>query len=138
MKLEWRLSNSSSIQIINCKFKRSLTCNISSPRITFHPFRRQPRLLLSHLLDVNLAENDIAIIKLKSPESLSCQENIVWPACLPEDEEEEEEEEEEKYVNGLISGWGKLGDQLASSRLLRAASVPIVTSAECNTNVEIN
>ena len=64
---------------------------------------------MSLLLDINLAENDIAIIKVRSPDSLTCLERRVWPACLPTLGEEEEEEEEEEYVTGLVSGWGRLG-----------------------------
>ena len=108
---------------------------VTTSRVSLHPgfLRRQPRLLMSLLLDINLAENDIAIIKVRSPASLTCLERRVWPACLPSPGEEEEEEEE--YVTGLVSGWGRLGDHQSWSELLRAASIPIVSPAECKRNV---
>ena len=89
---------------------------------------------MSLLLDINLAENDIAIIKVRSPDSLTCLERRVWPACLPIPGEEEEEEE---YVTGLVSGWGRLGDHQSWSESLRAANIPIVSTAECKRNVKL-
>ena len=107
---------------------------LSLSRVSLRPsfLRRQPRLLMSLLLDINLAENDIAIIKVKSPDTLSCRERRVWPACLPTPGEEEEE-----YVTGLVSGWGRLGDHQSSSSVLRAANIPIVSTAECKRNVKL-
>ena len=80
-------------------------------------------------MEINLAVNDIAIIRVKnsSSSSLECLERAVVPACLPSPDE--------KFSSGLMSGWGKLGDSQAWSRLLRAASVSIVSTSACNRNV---
>ena len=89
----------------------------------------QSRLLLSTLLNINLAVNDIAIIRVKnsSSSSLECLERAVVPACLPSPGE--------NFSSGLMSGWGRLGDRQAWSRLLRAAPVSIVSPGACNRNV---
>ena len=34
-------------------------------------------------LNVSIYENDIAILKLESPQLLQCEEGKIWPACLP-------------------------------------------------------
>ena len=41
------------------------------------------RKFLFNSLNVSIFENDIAILKLKNPEMLRCEERKVWPACLP-------------------------------------------------------
>ena len=99
-----------------------------SPRLDLHPafLGVQPRLLL----EINLAVNDIAIIRVKnSSSSLECLERAVVPACLPSPGE--------KFSSGLMSGWGRLGDSQPWSRFLRAAPVDIVRPEACNRNVRI-
>ena len=41
------------------------------------------RRFLQNALNVSIYENDIAILKLESPELLKCEEKKIWPACLP-------------------------------------------------------
>ena len=50
------------------------------------------------------------------------------PACLPAPGQ--------TFSTGLMSGWGRLGDSQSWSRTLRAASVSIVTTGDCNENVK--
>ena len=38
---------------------------------------------LFNALNVSIYENDIAILKVESPELLKCQQKKIWPACLP-------------------------------------------------------
>ena len=44
---------------------------------------KQPRFFFNGL-NLTVSENDLAILKVKDPETLECQERIIWPACLPE------------------------------------------------------
>ena len=34
-------------------------------------------------LNISIYENDIAILKVKNPETLRCEQKKIWPACLP-------------------------------------------------------
>ena len=34
-------------------------------------------------LNINIWENDIAIIKVKNGSTLPCSKRSIWPACLP-------------------------------------------------------
>ena len=38
---------------------------------------------LFNALNISIFENDIAILKLESPDLLQCQQRKIWPACLP-------------------------------------------------------
>ena len=38
---------------------------------------------LFNALNVSIYENDIALLKLQSPQLLQCEQNNIWPACLP-------------------------------------------------------
>ena len=52
-------------------------------RVNIHARERQPRLFFNGV-NLTVVENDLAILRVKNPESLKCRERIIWPACLPE------------------------------------------------------
>ena len=52
-------------------------------RVGVHARERQPRFFFNGL-NLTVVENDLAVLKVKNPETLQCEERKIWPACLPE------------------------------------------------------
>ena len=77
-----------------------------------------------------MVENDLAILKVKDPDTLECRERIIWPACLPEKGRVYAE-----GPKGLLTGWGKISEGGPWSRYLRKVRIPIVPAQECGENV---
>ena len=90
--------------------------------------------------------------QVSSPESLECVPRVIWPACLASEEEDyaTATSGSEGIITGdqsgagpirdqglLITGWGKMGQWDTWSRMLRMASVPIASTRECETNVNV-
>lgn len=80
-------------------------------------------------INVNTYENDIAIIKVKDG-SLDCKKKTIWPACLPN-----ENYEYGGWNRTLISGWGRVQHGGISSKVLKKATIPIVTDEQCTRNM---
>ena len=51
--------------------------------MSIHARSGQPRFFINGL-NLTVVENDLALLKVKDPETLECKERIIWPACLPE------------------------------------------------------
>jgi len=88
------------------------------------------RRFLFNALNVSIYENDIAILKIESPELLICEERKIWPACLPNG----------NFGYGgwgrtILSGWGRVEEGGQWSRTLKRARLPIVSDAECTRNL---
>ena len=56
---------------------------VNLSRVSVHARERQPRFFFNGI-NLTVVENDLAILKVKDPETLECKERIIWPACLPE------------------------------------------------------
>ena len=41
------------------------------------------RRFFFNAFNISIYENDIAILKVKNPENLNCEQKKIWPACLP-------------------------------------------------------
>ena len=52
-------------------------------RISVHARSRDPKLFFNGV-NFTAVENDIAVLKVKNPEDLTCTERHIWPACLPD------------------------------------------------------
>ena len=55
---------------------------VNLSRVSVHARERQPRFFFNGI-NLTVVENDLAILKVKDPETLECKERIIWPACLP-------------------------------------------------------
>ncbi|XP_077423124.1 coagulation factor X [Vanacampus margaritifer] len=70
--------------------------------------------------------NDIALLKLASPIKFS---RYILPACLPEPEFAERVLM--KQQDGMVSGFGRLGQNLPTSKTLQRLAVPYVSQQTC-------
>ncbi|XP_062383230.1 coagulation factor X [Sardina pilchardus] len=70
--------------------------------------------------------NDIALIKLKTPIKFN---KYILPACLPERDFAERVLMNQK--EGMMSGFGRLGERSAQTTLLQRLTVPFVDRASC-------
>ena len=52
-------------------------------RISVHARSRDPKLFFNGI-NFTAVENDIAVLKVRNPEDLTCTEKHIWPACLPD------------------------------------------------------
>lgn len=94
-----------------------------------HARERQPRFFFNGL-NLTVVENDLAVLKVKNPETLQCEERKIWPACLPE--------KGKSYIGepkALMTGWGKIAEGGPWSRFLRKVRIPVVPDEECDRNV---
>ena len=116
-------------------------------RVNIHARERQPRLFFNGVT-LTVVENDLAILKVKNPESLKCRERIIWPACLPEQVRKEAEfffkySWQDRSYDGdhqpkaLLTGWGKIKEGGPWSRYLRKVRIDIVSDQECDNNVGV-
>ncbi|XP_058790458.1 CLIP domain-containing serine protease B4-like [Phymastichus coffea] len=67
--------------------------------------------------------NDIAIIRLKG--SIDFKRTHIRPICLPIDKAEV------LPMQGIVTGWGSLGDDSPNSRVLQKVTLPIVSLEKC-------
>ncbi|CAG7835866.1 unnamed protein product [Allacma fusca] len=77
--------------------------------------------------DRRTIDNDIALIKLESPVTLS--EEFIRPACLPANNEND--------FDGLVAtaaGWGTTSQGGSQSSVLLKVAVPIISNKVCNSN----
>merc|ERR1712106_258518 len=81
-------------------------------------------------LNVNVYENDIAVVKVKNGETLKCSKRTIWPACLPN-----KDFEYGGWNRSILTGWGRIKDGESTSMALRKARIPIVTDEECLRNI---
>jgi len=81
-------------------------------------------------LNLNVWENDIAILKVKNGSKLECKKKSIWPACLPN-----KDFEYGGWERSVVSGWGRVVDGGAPALTLRKARIPIVTDQQCIKNI---
>uniref|UniRef100_A0A3Q3AL05 coagulation factor Xa n=1 Tax=Kryptolebias marmoratus TaxID=37003 RepID=A0A3Q3AL05_KRYMA len=76
--------------------------------------------------------NDIALIKLATPITFS---SYILPACLPE----ADFAEKVNFLEGLVSGFGRIGEGRQASSILQRLAVPYVDRQTCmeSTNLRI-
>ncbi|XP_061539585.1 coagulation factor X [Phycodurus eques] len=70
--------------------------------------------------------NDIALLKLATPIKFS---RFILPACLPEPDFAERVLM--KQQDGMVSGFGRLGENMPTSKILQRLSVPYVPQQTC-------
>jgi len=84
-------------------------------------------------LNINIWENDIAIIKVKNGSTLPCSKRSIWPACLPHPEYEYG-----GWNRSVVTGWGLTvypGNSSSVSTVLKKARIPIVSDSQCTQNL---
>jgi len=84
-------------------------------------------------VNINVWENDIAVIKVKNGSSLPCSKRTIWPACLPH-----QDYEYGGWNRSVVTGWGLTVDggiALNVSTVLKKARIPIVSDSQCTQNI---
>jgi len=82
--------------------------------------------------NLDMWENDIAIIKVKNGSSLPCTKRTIWPACLPN-----KNYEYGGWSRSIVTGWGRIGNREDFSTVLKKARIPIITDQDCFQNVSL-
>jgi guanylate cyclase len=90
-----------------------------------HTEIKKIKKIISHEnFDIVSFDNDIALLELESPITYGPRVSSV---CLPSGEQTD-------FTNELtlISGWGRLGEKMATSSALRSVVVPIWSEKDCH------
>jgi len=86
-------------------------------------------IIMHDQYDRRTVNNDIALLKLKTPVPIGSPNTTIVPACLPANNDADF-----SGINATVSGWGLLSDGGSQSNVLRKVVVPVMTNEVCNSD----
>ena len=79
------------------------------------------------VIDRGTFENNIAVIKLKTPATLNCKS--IYPVCLPNNARDEDTTSYNRQ--GIVTGWGTANSPFSISKCLLQSRVSLMASSTC-------